>query len=316
MVIKNNLFVTVGVLAYNSAATILDTLESIAAQTYKNIELIVCDDGSKDNTAEMVRTWLATNKDLFVRVELVTVEKNTGTPANCNRLLRAAKGEWLKMIAADDILLPQCIEDFVDYVCRTPNAKVVYSNYNSFIKGDDGLIKITGAKISEKVKDLFDVDAHTQLYTYIEHGFNISPAVFMNLEFARSIGFIEKYKVFEDSPFYVRVLQGGTKIYHLDKDTVLYRSDGDSVTREKDSTHFFKRTFFDNILLFRRDVIYSLYPWYRISFWIKEFSFLSVYYFTVYVLRNRRTRFTQIVYNCFKALNPYYLIQYIFQRIC
>ena len=309
---KNDLFVTVGVLAYNSAATVLETLESIAVQTYKNIELIVCDDGSKDNTAEVVRSWIALNKRLFVRVELLTVEENTGTPANCNRLLRAAKGEWLKIIAADDILLPQCIEDFVDYVCRTANVKIVYSNYNCFIKENDGTIRITGAKISEEVNELFDRDAQTQLYTYIEQGFNISPAVFMELEFARSIGFIEKYKVFEDTPFYVKVLQGGTKIYHLDKDTVLYRSDGDSVTREKHRTHFFKRPFYDYILLFRKEMIYPLYPWYKISFWIQEISFLSNVYFSIHVLRNERNVLTQTIYNIYKILNPYYL--YIFLK--
>ena len=95
--------VTIGVLAYNSAKTILETLDSIALQTYDNIELIICDDGSTDNTLVVVKTWLKEHVSNFYRTEIVTVNQNTGTPANCNRLLKHSNGEWLKMIAADDL---------------------------------------------------------------------------------------------------------------------------------------------------------------------------------------------------------------------
>lgn len=311
MKIEKELYVTIGVLSYNSAATIIETLDSVASQTYKNIELIVSDDGSLDNTLDLVYDWLAVNENLFVRVGIVTVENNTGTPANCNRLLKEAKGEWLKIIAADDILLPNCIEDFVDFVWNVSDAKVIYSNYKSFIKDSDGSIRITGSKIKEETNKMFDTDAQTQLFTYIERGFNISPAVFINLNFARSIGFIEKYKVFEDTPFYVRILRGGTKIYHLKKDTVLYRSDGDSVTRENNRRSFYKQTFVDYNLMFRKDIIYQLYPWYRINFWVEEYSFRLLYYFTIKVLHNKRSSFNNILYYCFKALNPYYLMKFV-----
>lgn len=316
MINENYPLVTVGILSYNSSATIIETLNSVGSQTYKRIEIVVCDDGSVDNTIDLVNSWIEYNSFLFERIEVLTVDKNTGTPANCNRLLKAAKGKWLKMIAADDVLLPSCIEDFVTYVCHNPNVNVVYSNYNSFIVDNDAEIKITGPKITKEISQLFDTDAHKQLYIYIEHGFNISPAVFMRTEFARSIGFIEKYKVFEDTPFYVRVLKGGTKIYHLGKDTVLYRNDGDSVTREKDRVHFYKKEFIDNNLLFRKEYIYPLYPWYRFLFWLDEYSYRLQYYFTVKVLKNKRSRINNIIYYGFKAVNPYYLIKFIYKRIC
>ena len=114
-----------------------------------------------------------------------------------------------------------------------------------------------------------------------------------------------------NSHIYVKILKGGTKIYHLNEDTVLYRSDGDSVTREKYRHHFFKQTFFDNQLMFRKDIIFPLYKWYDISFWISEYSFRILYFFTIKVLRNRRTKINNVIYLSFKALNPYYLIRYI-----
>ena len=101
-----NKLVSVRVVSYNSAQTILDTLESIRKQTYQNIELIVSDDCSKDNTVELVYNWLEANKSRFVRTELITVPFNTGTSANVNRSIKACHGEWIKGIAADDILFP------------------------------------------------------------------------------------------------------------------------------------------------------------------------------------------------------------------
>lgn len=83
----NNILVSCTVLSYNSAKTILETLESIKAQTYQNIELIVSDDCSKDNTVELCRQWIAVNKNRFVRVVLLTVKENTGVCANGNRAI-------------------------------------------------------------------------------------------------------------------------------------------------------------------------------------------------------------------------------------
>lgn len=308
--------VTIGVLAYNSANTILDTLDSIASQTYDNIELIICDDGSTDNTLVVVKTWLNEHTSFLDRTKIVTVNQNTGTPANCNRLLKHSNGIWLKMIAADDILLPHCIATFVSYVNNNPNVRVVYSNYNSFIKNTDGNLIVEGPKLSDDINKEFNTDANTQLYIYIEKGFNISPAVFINLELAKSIGFIEKYRVFEDTPFYVRILKGGTKIYYLNENTVLYRNDGDSVTREKNKVHFYKKTFVDNVLSFRKDMIFPLYKWFKIGFWVKEYSFRLQYYFTIKILHNRRTVMNVLLYDLFKAMNPYYLIKYILSKIC
>lgn len=313
---NNKPLVTIGVLAYNSANTILDTLDSIALQTYDNIELIICNDGSTDNTLIVVKNWLKEHAPYFDKAKIVTVNQNTGTPSNCNRLLKHSKGEWLKMIAADDILLPNCIDAFVSYVNNNPNARAVYSNYNSFIKDADGNLIVKGPKLTDEINESFNTDATTQLYTYIEKGFNISPAVFINLELAKSIGFIEKYKVFEDTPFYVRILKGGTKIYHLNEDTVLYRNDGDSVTREKTRVHFYKQIFVENVLLFRKEMIFSLYPWYKFAFWIREYSFRFQYFFTIKVLHNRRTVVNLIIYNIIKAINPYYLIKFICDKIC
>lgn len=95
--------VSIIVITYNSSKYVLETLESARAQTYQNLELIVSDDASQYDTVEICQAWLEENGDRFVRAELVTVEENTGIPANCNRGVRKAKGEWVKLIAGNVI---------------------------------------------------------------------------------------------------------------------------------------------------------------------------------------------------------------------
>lgn len=311
---SNKNLVTIAVLTYNSSKTVLDTLDSIAKQTYPNLELIISDDGSLDSTVALVNKWIKTNSSKFIKSQVITVEKNTGIPANCNRALKAANGEWIKFIAGDDLLLPNCIEDFINFTNRKTEANVVYSNYYKFVSDNDNNIKIIGSKLDNKINDGFNVPADQQLYYYIEKGFNISPATFIKIELAKNIGFIEKYKFFEDTPFYVRVLKSGNKIFFLDKYTVLYRSDGDSVTREENRTHFYKQNFVDCYLSFRKDIIYSLYSWYNLHFWIKEYSFILQYKLTIKILKNKRTRMNLFFYYFFKILNPYYLTKFLLRK--
>ena len=122
---NNNPLVTVAIVTYNSAKYIEDALESVKNQTYKNIELIISDDASEDNTVEICRNWISKHKANFYAVKIITVEKNTGIPANFNRALNSASGEWIKFVAGDDIIYPDCIKDNIEFVKKNPEAKGV-----------------------------------------------------------------------------------------------------------------------------------------------------------------------------------------------
>ena len=102
--------VSIIVISYNSSKYVLETLESAKAQTYQNLELIISDDCSTDNTVKLCDTWLKDNKSRFTKTKLITVEKNLGIPKNCNRALYTAEGDWTKLIAGDDILMPNCVK--------------------------------------------------------------------------------------------------------------------------------------------------------------------------------------------------------------
>jgi glycosyltransferase involved in cell wall biosynthesis len=117
--------VSVIVPAFNAAQTLPDTLDSILAQTFRNFELIVVDDGSTDGT----RTLLERVRDPRMRV---IGGSNRGLAAARNRGIEHAHGQLLTFIDADDRWTPDKLEDQVEALERNPDAVAAYS-WTAFI---------------------------------------------------------------------------------------------------------------------------------------------------------------------------------------
>jgi len=120
--------VSIIVITYNSAKYVLETLESAKVQTYLNIEVIVSDDCSMDDTVSVCSKWLEDNKGRFARTQVLTNEENTGIAENCNRGIKAGKGNWIKLIAGDDLLLPNCLCDFIEVAQKETDKYIFFSN--------------------------------------------------------------------------------------------------------------------------------------------------------------------------------------------
>ncbi len=110
------MLVSIIVITYNSSRYVLETLESAYRQTYANIELIVSDDCSTDNTFTLCQEWVEAHKDRFVRTLCTQTPHNGGICWNYNHALQHAQGEWIKYIAGDDILLDNCIEGYLKHL--------------------------------------------------------------------------------------------------------------------------------------------------------------------------------------------------------
>jgi glycosyltransferase involved in cell wall biosynthesis len=99
--------------AYNSSATIVEALESVAAQTGMDYEVIVVDDCSTDDTVAVVRRWIAAQTSATShasRFTLHLLSLNAGPAAARNAGMAAAKGEWIAFLDADDLWLPRHLE--------------------------------------------------------------------------------------------------------------------------------------------------------------------------------------------------------------
>jgi glycosyltransferase involved in cell wall biosynthesis len=124
--------VSISIPAYNSAATIENTIASILKQTYDNLEINVLDDCSKDNTVEIVESM---QDD---RIKLYRNEQNLGMVGNWNRCLNVANGEFVKIVCADDMLDETAIEKEVAAMGRSESINLVES--------DTRLVDINGKK--------------------------------------------------------------------------------------------------------------------------------------------------------------------------
>lgn len=229
--------VSVPVVTYNSSKYVLETLESIKAQTYQNIELIVSDDCSTDNTVKICRKWIEENANRFVRTELITSPTNTGISANLNRAEAACRGEWVKPIAGDDLLLPECVESCINYVLNKNDVIFLFGRIMAF-----------GAEKSrcESVEQHFDssffgMPIDQQLHHLIFTGNCIpaSTAFYNRLKYA-SLGISndERIPLMEDWAKWINVLRKGVRLYYIDLYLVKYRIGGISTGEYRSLTYY------------------------------------------------------------------------------
>lgn len=96
--------------SWNTANYIVESIESVLAQTYTNWELIIVDDCSSDNTDEIVASF----KD--ERIKYLKNVKNSGAALTRNRALREAKGEWIAFLDSDDLWTPEKLEHQINFM--------------------------------------------------------------------------------------------------------------------------------------------------------------------------------------------------------
>ena len=106
---------------YNCAATLQEALDSLYAQTFQDFEIILCDDGSKDDTYEIALA----NQRCHKNIVLLRNERNLGLNKTLNNCLAVAKGEYIARMDGDDISLPTRFEREVDFLDSHPEFAIV-----------------------------------------------------------------------------------------------------------------------------------------------------------------------------------------------
>jgi glycosyltransferase involved in cell wall biosynthesis len=278
----NSPLVSIVVITYNSQKYVIETLESAKNQTYKNIELIITDDGSTDETIVLCQEWLKENAMYFVDVILLTSNKNTGIPTNCNRGVLASKGEWIKLIAGDDILMNICIETYINYISGKNDVEILFSNvlpFSSSAPLENDEINMFCCNVDE-----FNKSASEQYLSLIfGNNFVLAPSSFIKKKvFVKVDYFDEKIVLIEDYPFWIKVTRMGIKLNFIDQKTVLYRVDN----------HFCKRP----VKYFK--ALYLVYEKYRFSEILKHNKFLAYRLKFFYWGLSRKNRLTRVVILC------------------
>lgn len=124
--------VSICIPSYNAAPYIGETLQSVLAQTYSHLEIIVCDDCSKDNTMEVVKTFSDP------RIAIHINEKNLGSSGNYNKALSYANGKYVKLLCADDMITPDCVEKQVRIFEENENKNIFLVTAEKHIINEKG----------------------------------------------------------------------------------------------------------------------------------------------------------------------------------
>ena len=126
--------VSVCIPAYNHEKYIVDCLDSIINQTYQNIELLIIDDGSRDNTRQKIIDLMQKLESRFVRV-FFDSQENMGTCRTINKLYDNAHGKYIYHIASDDMSKPNAISTLIEFLEQNPEYALAVGD-NEIIDGN------------------------------------------------------------------------------------------------------------------------------------------------------------------------------------
>ena len=281
--------VTVIVLTYNSSGTVIETLDSIRKQSYRNIELIVSDDKSADNSVEICREWIDANRERFVNCEVIVPEANTGTAGNCNRGIKASHGEWFRIIGGDDLIPEDAITLQINHVTEHPEIRIL-NGYSIYFKKENGVFtELPVADGKNRNAVFYSLSAQEQ-YQYLLHHYKIGLTVGTLINrsvFEQVTMYDEKYPLIEDLPFWLNVTKAGIKYHHFDAVSMLYRVHN-SVTHSS-GDRIANQTFWETRKRIIDDMIKPNIQWYAISCRKRMFVDDLIYWFTFKAFKNKRS---------------------------
>jgi glycosyltransferase involved in cell wall biosynthesis len=287
--------VSIIVLTYNSEKYVVETLDSIKGQTYQNIELIISDDCSTDGTRSVCADWIELNGKRFCRAKIVTTPENTGIPANCNRGIKDSSGEWIKLIAGDDLLYPDAIKIFINEMkSHDSEEKLAFHGKVKEFENNILLEPILSEWIEPRSQNF------NKKETTPREQFNIllrfcpisATTVLLHKSVFEKTGYFdERFKFWEDRPMWLKMTSGGIKLNFVNADITKYRRHDGSVQMNSNNV-MFSRT-----LLSKdegsRIVILPYLPFHERLLNLYIFSVRRCFY---RIFSNKKTRFINILY--------------------
>ena len=214
-ILMNNL-VSIIIPVYNVEPYIKRCIDSISSQTYKNLEIIVVDDGSKDNSASICEEGAKRDS----RIKMIRKE-NAGAGYARNTGMDAAKGEYIFFVDSDDYIMPGCIERLLE-VALKEDADIVKC---SWIEGsEDSYSKIPKKRTYKRYSNISAF--RTREMNIAVHGKLYKRSVVGDIRYPRET-------TFDDEFFTYKLIYNAPKIIILDEAYYYYYVNPNSIMRGK-----------------------------------------------------------------------------------
>lgn len=203
---KNKKLISVIIPVYDAEKFIGEAIKSVLDQTYEEYEIIVVDDGSTDNSIQIV-------KALSGEIRVIS-QDNRGCAAACTMGMKAATGEFIQILGADDILYPTKFEKQMNIFETHEEVDVVFCDLEKFSTDSDNIRKYKRRKIVDrwrsKQNDLLQILLRGNIISAI------TPIV--KKTWYEKVGFYDKRLTnLEDWNAYLRMAQLGAKFYYVDE---------------------------------------------------------------------------------------------------
>ncbi|MBX2896429.1 MAG: glycosyltransferase [Cyclobacteriaceae bacterium] len=189
-----NPIVTIICVCYNQARFVVEALDSVVAQTYQPIELIVIDDGSTDGSPEIIKHWIAAHPETVLLLNAT----NLGYCRTFNKAAALSKGKYLIDLAADDILLPNRVEVGVTTLESTQQAGVTFSDAEHV---DEAGVKISLHSDRFPHYTIPSGDIYKEL---ISRFFICSPTMMFSRAMFNDMAGYDETLIYEDFDFWIR----------------------------------------------------------------------------------------------------------------
>ncbi|MEO1377959.1 MAG: glycosyltransferase family A protein [Cyanobacteria bacterium J06635_10] len=204
------ILVTIVLPAYNASEYLAETLKSVLQQTYTNFELLVIDDGSTDDTADIVHNLSQQDS----RVKLIS-QQNQGVSVARNIGINMAQGEFIAFLDADDLWLPNKLTAHIQHLSANPNLGLSFARVE-FMTFDG---KATGKYSNPHFRNI------TQKNLYEENpAITPSNAVFRRIALQQVGGFDGDLSGVADAELFLRIKCHGWEVEGIDEVLVLYRT--------------------------------------------------------------------------------------------
>lgn len=227
--------VSIVAINFNNSNYVIETLESIDAQTYSNTELIVVDDCSTDDSIQKIENWLLNYKKPY---QFICSPRNEGVCATCNKGYKAAKGKYISSIATDDVMLPEKIaKQAYFFELLADDVGMIYGDAYLI---DDNSNKLAGTFI-KKFRDFDNPPSGNIFKALIEGNYIPAMATMVRASILPIVGYFDENLLYEDFDMWLRI----SKVYQVifqNEITVKYRIRKNSLTTKKHTKEWLMST--------------------------------------------------------------------------
>jgi alpha-1,3-rhamnosyltransferase len=209
--------------SYNHSKYVVETLNSVLEDTYPNKEIIIIDDGSKDNSVDIIQKWIDENSDK-IKVHFLN-RNNKGICATLNEMLKLKSGKYIQLLASDDLLYGGNLRERIEILESQESNGVLALCADALIIDKNGSV-LDESYILKYYPKIYNIYKNKNLCKVnneiLRLYFICAPSVLLNSRIYDELGFYNEKLVLEDKFFYTEAVLKGFLLF-INKPVVKYR---------------------------------------------------------------------------------------------